>query len=236
MPDVERLYRQVARTLRPGGYYRVEHLNSTQVQLDEELPWDGTAYRVAQPQDTGTPIRLPWCTGTGGATKQVPLDYFAHSLDQLIGGLGRAGFDILQFTERSHGDPADGPGSFGHQCAYPPPIRVACQAAGEAAEAMDLTASDVICATPRTGSYLLCDALAATGVAGYPTEHLSATYQQHWQQRWDAPEYADHISRVLTEGSTGNGSSVRSCTATNSTTYCVRSLASPRCRPSGPAR
>ncbi len=70
---------------------------------------------------------------------------------------------------------------------------------------MDLTASYVICATPRTGSYLLCDALAATGVAGYPTEHLSATYQQHWQQRWDAPEYADYISRVLTEGSTGNG-------------------------------
>jgi SAM-dependent methyltransferase len=122
VPDVERLYRQVARTLRPGGYYQVEHLNSTQVQLDDHQPWDGSAYRIVRPQQTTEPVTLPWwLTIPDGKDLGVPLQHFTHSLDQLIGGLGRAEFDVLGFTERTHGDPDDPPGSFWHQCAFLPP-------------------------------------------------------------------------------------------------------------------
>src|SRR5829696_10459407 len=32
--------------------------------------------------------------------------------------------------------------------------------------------SYLICATPRSGSTLLCDALDATGIAGHPEEHF----------------------------------------------------------------
>lgn len=70
---------------------------------------------------------------------------------------------------------------------------------------MTPSASYVICATPRTGSYLLCDALDATGVAGHPTEHLSGTYQGHWQSVWGTNEYADYLAQVFTIGTTPNG-------------------------------
>lgn len=36
----------------------------------------------------------------------------------------------------------------------------------------------VLFATPRTGSYLLCEVLTATGVAGRPTEYLAAEWQR----------------------------------------------------------
>jgi SAM-dependent methyltransferase len=122
VPDVELLYQQVARTLRVGGYYLVEHLNSTQVQLDEEQPWDGSAYRIVRPLQSRRPVRLPWWITTRlGQVVGVPLDHFTHSLDQLLGGLTRAGFEILQFSERTLGDPDAPPGSFKHQCAHLPP-------------------------------------------------------------------------------------------------------------------
>src|SRR5207249_762689 len=38
--------------------------------------------------------------------------------------------------------------------------------------------SYLICATPRSGSYLLCELLALTGVAGKPTEYLSQSYER----------------------------------------------------------
>jgi LPS sulfotransferase NodH len=66
-------------------------------------------------------------------------------------------------------------------------------------------AAYVICATPRTGSYLLCDALARTGVAGRPTEHLSGTYQRFYEKRWHTGSYAEYLDRALAEGTTPNG-------------------------------
>lgn len=36
--------------------------------------------------------------------------------------------------------------------------------------------SYLVCATPRSGSTLLCEALAATGVAGHPAEYFEAMY------------------------------------------------------------
>ncbi len=39
---------------------------------------------------------------------------------------------------------------------------------------MDPTCSYLICATPRSGSTLLCEALTNTGIAGYPKEYFEA--------------------------------------------------------------
>lgn len=122
VPDVERLYREVGRVLRPGGLYRVEHLNPTHIQVDDEWPWDGYAYRLVRPQGTGQPVPLSWWVKDAqGRQVPVELDHFAHTLDQLIGGLPRAGFDIVNFAERTVGDPADQPGSYAHMYSYLPP-------------------------------------------------------------------------------------------------------------------
>ncbi|MFD1507856.1 Stf0 family sulfotransferase [Lacimonas salitolerans] len=48
--------------------------------------------------------------------------------------------------------------------------------------------SYIICATPRSGSTLLCDMLEATGVAGKPDSFFMADPDPHWQQVWGLPQ------------------------------------------------
>ena len=67
------------------------------------------------------------------------------------------------------------------------------------------TQSYLLCATPRTGSYLLADLLCQTGRAGRPTEYFSSGYQQHWAKRWGTTTYVDYLRRVLDVGTDRNG-------------------------------
>ena len=65
--------------------------------------------------------------------------------------------------------------------------------------------SYLICATPRTGSYLLCDLLEATGVAGRPTEYLLAGYRKYWTEQWGTSTYSEYHARILSACTTPNG-------------------------------
>jgi hypothetical protein len=117
IPDVRPLYREVARVVRPGGFYRVEHWTLLHVQLADDVPWDGQAYRVARPQRPGRP--LPWRHGDDG---QATCWHYIHPLDDLIGGLCAAGFVVLGFAETRPGDLSAEPGSHAHLAAYLPPF------------------------------------------------------------------------------------------------------------------
>ena len=50
--------------------------------------------------------------------------------------------------------------------------------------------SYIICATPRTGSTLLCDLLAATKIAGNPDSFFMRDVDPVWAKRWGLPERA----------------------------------------------
>ena len=70
----------------------------------------------------------------------------------------------------------------------------------------------VICATPRTGSSLLCGLLESTGVAGCPESYFRLPDEQSWAIRWGivrSPEgaytYADYVQAAIAAGSTENG-------------------------------
>jgi LPS sulfotransferase NodH len=65
--------------------------------------------------------------------------------------------------------------------------------------------SYLICAIPRTGSYLLCDMLRATGVAGNPNEYFSDSYQRHWAAEWGTTDYDSYLRRVVQIATTPNG-------------------------------
>jgi LPS sulfotransferase NodH len=65
--------------------------------------------------------------------------------------------------------------------------------------------SYLICAIPRTGSYLLCDSLSATGVAGRPNEYFSPAYQGHWSKVWETKSYTQYLDRVVDTTTTPNG-------------------------------
>ncbi|WP_200214075.1 Stf0 family sulfotransferase [Micromonospora coerulea] len=66
-----------------------------------------------------------------------------------------------------------------------------------------------ICATPRTGSSLLCGLLASTGVAGRPEAYFRVPDEPAWAGRWGldptAFDYGDFVAAALAAGRTGNG-------------------------------
>lgn len=72
--------------------------------------------------------------------------------------------------------------------------------------------SYVLCATPRTGSTLLCDLLASTGVAGRPESYFREPDETEWAERFDVEvqegrvaDYARFASAVRAVGTTPNG-------------------------------
>lgn len=72
----------------------------------------------------------------------------------------------------------------------------------------------VICGTPRSGSTLLCEMLAASGVAGRPHSFYRQQSITHWADRWGV-DYADgvdtkdfdhrYLSAMRREGTAGTG-------------------------------
>ena len=51
--------------------------------------------------------------------------------------------------------------------------------------------SCLICATPRTGSTLLCGLLASTKVAGHPESYFREPDEQLWAARWGIARSSD---------------------------------------------
>jgi UDP:flavonoid glycosyltransferase YjiC (YdhE family)/SAM-dependent methyltransferase len=96
VPSLNRLYRQVARVLRPGGRYAVEHRNPLRSQLAGPGGWTGAGYRIVRPHPTG--------------------------LAGLLGTLCDSGFVIEACTERAHGDATATAGTGPHLDAFIPPF------------------------------------------------------------------------------------------------------------------
>jgi LPS sulfotransferase NodH len=72
--------------------------------------------------------------------------------------------------------------------------------------------SYLICATPRTGSSLLCGLLESTGVAGHPESYFRQPDEPAWAARWGIVSqpggtfrYADYLHAARAAGTTENG-------------------------------
>ena len=70
---------------------------------------------------------------------------------------------------------------------------------------MQPTISYLICTTPRSGSNLLCEALAETGVAGKPGEFFWRDFQPAWSKEWAVSDPSDYLHKAIDHGSTANG-------------------------------
>jgi trehalose 2-sulfotransferase len=80
------------------------------------------------------------------------------------------------------------------------------------ASAPGRTDSYLVCATPRTGSSLLCGLLQSTGAAGRPESYFRRADEQSWAARWGivrspdgAFSYSDYMRAALAAGRTANG-------------------------------
>lgn len=65
--------------------------------------------------------------------------------------------------------------------------------------------SYLICTTERTGSYLLCDALALTGIAGRPQECFHSARFRDFPAQPDHAAYAAYFEQIARECTTSNG-------------------------------
>lgn len=72
--------------------------------------------------------------------------------------------------------------------------------------------SYLLCATPRTGSTLLCGLLRSSGVAGRPESYFRLPDEPSWAARWQlrrdpagSYDYRDYVRAALQAGRTDNG-------------------------------
>ncbi|MBI4663560.1 MAG: class I SAM-dependent methyltransferase [Verrucomicrobia bacterium] len=120
VPDVEAVYRQVARVTTPGGLYISQHKQPVSLQADV-VP-SSRGYGLNEPYHRSGPLP-PVAAGTPHRESET-LE-FLHRWENLLGGLCRSGFVIEDVAEPRHANPKAEPGTFGHRsCFVPPYIKI----------------------------------------------------------------------------------------------------------------
>ncbi|TWT85798.1 Ubiquinone biosynthesis O-methyltransferase [Posidoniimonas polymericola] len=109
VPDVVRVYRQVARVVRPGGLYLSQHKSPVSQQATDQPAAGG--YTVAEPYYREGPLPA---AAPGRLREAGTLEYL-HRWEQLIGGMCLAGFAIEGLVEPLHAQPDAAPGEFAHR-------------------------------------------------------------------------------------------------------------------------
>lgn len=112
LPDIVRVYEQVARVLKIGGLYVSQHKQPTSLQADIRRSKHG--YEITEPYYRQGP--LPDVNGSPHRESGT-LEYL-HRWEQLIGGMCRSGFVIEDLAEPKHADPAAKMGSFGDRSQF----------------------------------------------------------------------------------------------------------------------
>lgn len=118
VPDVRVVYREVFRVLKPGGTYKVGHVNPATFPACFEggsNGWDGAAYRIADPY-VGGPLRKS-SDGVENMTDGEPTGEYRHLLTEIFGGLTELGFiirDVCEDPRHLQGGAIGEPGSHEH--------------------------------------------------------------------------------------------------------------------------
>jgi SAM-dependent methyltransferase len=105
--DLDRVHAELARVLKPGGLYIVQHKQPGSLGAAAESPY--------------APLGLVALAESTAAHREPGTIEFVHSLDTLLGGLCRAGFAIEDVAEPPRGDLSAPPGSPGHRATLLPP-------------------------------------------------------------------------------------------------------------------
>jgi SAM-dependent methyltransferase len=119
LPDVRPMYREVARVLRPGGSYLVQHKQPMSMRSKAIYEM---GYAISEPAIEGRP--LPIVSNSAydtHSTREPGTVEYAHSLQSLIGELCIAGFSITHFSEPVRADAFAIPGTAEHLACFIPP-------------------------------------------------------------------------------------------------------------------
>jgi SAM-dependent methyltransferase len=125
VPSVEPVFDEVARVLRPGGFYHVSCHNPF-VHAVDDRHWDGKGYPLTRPYIDGEEIiyeNSEWDVWQPDGTivrVRGPHEY-RHTLATMINGLARRSFIILGLWEDTGSNPNAEPGTWDHYMAVAAP-------------------------------------------------------------------------------------------------------------------
>ena len=119
LPDIGKMYREIARVLRPGGVYLVQHKQPVSMVLQPSPAGD---YIISEHAIQGQPLTIRSDSGDDAhsARERGTIEY-SHSLQTLIGELCTAGFVITHFAEPIRADAFALPGTSEHRACFVPP-------------------------------------------------------------------------------------------------------------------
>lgn len=119
LPEIGRVFREVARVTRSGGLYISQHKSPVSLQSSLEPNREGF-YELRHPlagSQAGGPLPAePPCRLREHGTLE-----FVHSLTAILGGICTAGFVIEDLCEPDHTEPQAARGSFSHRAGFLPP-------------------------------------------------------------------------------------------------------------------
>ncbi len=128
LPDVQAVFREVARVVRSGGVYVSQHKTPTSLQAEVKPAARG--YEIVEPYYRTGP--LPPVVGS--RHREEGTLEFLHRWEELIGGMCRAGFMIEDLVEPVHAAADAERGSFEHRSRYIAPyVRIKARRQGETA-------------------------------------------------------------------------------------------------------
>ncbi|MBA4019686.1 MAG: class I SAM-dependent methyltransferase [Pirellula sp.] len=125
LPEVRRVFQEVARVTVAGGLYISQHKTPQSLQA-EQRP-SGRGYELAEPYYRSGP--LPPVVGS--RLREEGTLEFLHRWEDLVGGICRAGFVIEDLLEPMHAKADAPPGAFGHRAMFVAPyVRIKARRSG----------------------------------------------------------------------------------------------------------
>lgn len=115
IPDIGRMYVEVARVTKPNGIYVSQHKQPSSLQADTKSLNDG--YPISVPYYQKDP--LP--TVLGSLHREEGTLEFLHRWEELVGGLCRSGFVVEDLSEPMHAKQNAVKDSFAHRSGYVAP-------------------------------------------------------------------------------------------------------------------
>lgn len=127
VPDIEPVFVQIVRVLRPNGLYVSQHKQPMNLQASLELIHG--RYVIETPVGQAAKS-IP--AGQSSLLREPETIEFAHSLDAILGGICRAGMSIEAISEPDHAKLDSEPGTMGHRSRFIRPyLRVKARKLGD---------------------------------------------------------------------------------------------------------
>lgn len=148
LPNVQRVFSEVARVTRPGGLYVSQHKQPVSLQASVQPVAAGSGsqsgYILRHRYYRESPIpRSGESSEVGRRLRESGAVEFLHRWEQLIGGMCRAGFVIEDLTEPLHARQDAVPGSFADRASYIAPyVRIKARRRGNPLSAQSLWLPD----------------------------------------------------------------------------------------------